>query len=67
MSAKEKNNKKKVKKSLDPLEAIKRLLILQLMISGVKSDDIAKALNLDSSTIRHMVSSRKIKKKIKEK
>jgi len=53
--------KKSFKKSLEPLEAIKRLLILQLLVSGVKSEDIAKLLNIDSSTIRHMISLKRIK------
>lgn len=47
---------------LEPLESIKRLLILQLAISGVNSDVIADALEVDSSTIRKIVSMRKAKK-----
>jgi len=58
--------KKNSKKPLEPLEAVKRLLILQLLISGAKSEDIAKLLNIDSSVIRHMISMKKIKKIQKE-
>jgi len=53
---------KKQKKTLDTLEAIKRLLILIAIQNGANSDEIAKILNVDSSTIRHIVSIRKTKK-----
>lgn len=54
--------KKKFKKQLEPLEAIKRLLILIALLEGANSGEIAKILNVDSSTIRHMISVRKVKK-----
>jgi hypothetical protein len=50
--------KKRRKKSLEPLEAIKRLLILSLAKQGVTSDEIGRALEVDSSSIRHVVSFR---------
>jgi len=61
--------KKRVQKkiNLDPLEAIRRLMILQLLISGISTDLIAEVLNMDSSTIRHMVSIRKVKESMKSK
>ena len=54
--------KKKPQKPLEPLEAVKRLLILIAILNGANSEEIAKILNIDSSTIRHMVSVRKAKK-----
>jgi len=59
--------KKKTRKkiTLDPLEAIKRLMILQLLVSGISTDLIAEVLNIDSSTVRHMVSVRRIRESMK--
>lgn len=54
--------KRKSQKPLEPLEAIKRLLILIAILDGANSGEIAKILNVDSSAIRHMVSIRKVKK-----
>jgi len=47
---------------LEKLEAIKRLLILQLLKSGATSEEIGQALGTDSSTVRKMFLIRKIKK-----
>ena len=41
---------------LEPLEAIRRLMILQLLAQGVKTESIAEILEIDTSTIRHMIS-----------
>jgi hypothetical protein len=49
---------KKRRKPIEPLEAIKRLLILSLAKQGVKSDEIGRVLEIDSSAIRRMVSFR---------
>jgi len=46
---------KKRKKPIEPLEAIKRLLILKLVKEGVTSEEIGRVLAVDSSAIRHMV------------
>lgn len=54
--------KKRTKKSLDPLEAIKRLLILQLVRDGVTSEEIANVLGIDSSTIRRIAPASKVGK-----
>ncbi|KKP60707.1 MAG: hypothetical protein UR54_C0009G0037 [Candidatus Roizmanbacteria bacterium GW2011_GWA2_34_18] len=43
------------------LEDIKKLLILQLLANGVSDRSIAQILGIDSSTIRHLVSIKKIK------
>lgn len=61
-----KNKSKKQKKPLEPLEAIKRLLILIALLNKARSEDVAKILGVDSSTIRHMVSIKKAKKKSKK-
>ena len=46
----------------EELEAIKRLLVLQLITSGVQATDVAKALRVDKSVISRMVPARKVKK-----
>lgn len=43
------------------LEDIKKLLILQLLANGVSDKSIAQILGIDSSTIRHLVSLKKIR------
>jgi len=53
----------KKRKQLEPMEAIKRLLILDLIIRGVQSKDIAHILGTDPSVITRMVPSRCLKKK----
>lgn len=52
---------KKRKIQLEPLEAIKRLLILQLLADGVSDRAIAKILSIDSSTIRHLISLKEVR------
>lgn len=54
--------KKKKRQALEPLEAIKRLLILTLMKQGADSKEIGLALDIDSSVIRRMIPANKIKK-----
>jgi len=51
------------RKQIEPLEAIKRLLILALLRDGVKSEDIGKTIGMDGSSIRHLIPVRKIKEK----
>jgi Mn-dependent DtxR family transcriptional regulator len=53
---------KKKRKALEPLEAIKRLLILSLMKQGADSKEIGLALDIDSSVIRRMMPAKAIKK-----
>ena|SRR2546422_1241686 len=54
-------------KPTDPLVkelgAIKKLLILQLVTSGVQAKDVGKALGLNKSEMSKLVSTRGIKKK----
>ena len=55
------------RKPVDPvakeLEAIKKLLILDLVTSGVQAKDIAKVLGVTKSTVSAIVPARGIKKK----
>lgn len=53
---------KRNKKSIDNLEATKRLIVLGLLKLGVQSKDIAAALDVDPAVITRMVPSRKLKK-----
>jgi hypothetical protein len=48
------------------LEEIKRLLVLLLMKLGSPSDEIALALQVDSSAVRRLIPGRKIKKIVSE-
>lgn len=56
-------------KPVDPvakeLDSIKKLLILQLVTSGVQAQDIGKVLGLAKSDMSRLVPTRKIKKKRK--
>jgi predicted transcriptional regulator len=48
---------------VDELGSIKRLLLLQLITSGVQAKDIASALGVDQSVVSRLVPSRKVKKR----
>jgi hypothetical protein len=48
---------------LNELDAIKRLLILQLVTSGVQATDIASALQVDRSVVSRLVPTRKVKRR----
>lgn len=52
--------------STQELVAIKRLLILQLITSGVQSTVIAKALGVSKSVVTGLVPARKVKKSSKK-
>jgi hypothetical protein len=56
---------KKRRQQLEPLEAIKRLLILSLAKQGTKSEEIGRVLEIDPSSIRRIVSFRTSKQKRK--
>ncbi|MGH2359917.1 MAG: hypothetical protein ACRDGM_05175 [bacterium] len=47
----------------DELGSIKRLLVLQLITSGVQAKAIASALGVDQSVVSRLVPSRKVKKR----
>lgn len=48
------------------LEDVKRLLVLLLMKLGSPSEEIALALQVDSSAVRKLIPSRKVKKIVAE-
>ena len=48
------------------LDAIKRLLVLQLITSGVQSNIIASALAVSKSVVTGLVPARKVKKRAKK-
>jgi hypothetical protein len=48
------------------LEDIKRLLVLLLMKLGSPSEEIALALQVDSSAVRRLIPGRKVKKIVPE-
>ena len=50
---------KKKSEKLEPLEEIKRLLILGLINQGVKGKDIAAILEVDPAIISRLISSTK--------
>ena len=47
---------------VDLLDAIKRLLILQLVTSGVQAADIASALQVDRSVVSRLFPPRNVKR-----
>jgi predicted transcriptional regulator len=47
------------------LDAIKRLLVLQLLTSGVQAKDIAHALGVDASAVSRLVPARRVRKRAK--
>lgn len=59
MEKKRNNMAKKKSEKLEPLEEIKRLLILGLVNQGVKGKDIATVLEVDPAVISRIVSSKK--------
>jgi predicted transcriptional regulator len=50
------------KKTVEELQAIKKLLILFLIKSGATSEEIGLALGINSSAVRHMFPMKNIKK-----
>ena len=52
------NNSSILEKINKNLDAIKKLIILQLLTAGVTSETVGKSLGVDSSSIRHMVSTK---------
>jgi DNA invertase Pin-like site-specific DNA recombinase len=62
MASKRKAKKQKGDPVANELNAIKRLLILQLVTSGVQATDIASALQVDRSAISRLFPTRKVKR-----
>lgn len=50
---------KKKSEKLEPMEEIKRLLVLGLINQGVKGKDIAAVLEVDPAIISRMISGKK--------
>jgi predicted transcriptional regulator len=63
MVAKRKARKPKGDPVVDELGAIKRLLVLQLITSGLQAKDIAATLGVDQSVVSRLVPTRKVKKR----
>ena len=63
MAAKRKARRPKGDPVADELGSIKRLLVLQLITSGIQAKDIASALGVDQSVVSRLVPSRKLKKR----
>lgn len=49
------------KKSTQIFEDIRKLLILQLLANGVSDKAIAKMLDVDASSVRHLISLKEIR------
>lgn len=62
MPTKQKPRKQKDDPVVDELVAIKRLLVLQLITSGVQATSIASALGVDKSSVSRLVPTRKVKR-----
>ena len=63
MAATRKTKRQKGDPVADELGSIKRLLVLQLITSGVQAKDIASALGVDQSVVSRLVPARKVKKR----
>ncbi|MGH9198985.1 MAG: hypothetical protein ACRD1T_25065 [Acidimicrobiia bacterium] len=63
MAAKRRSSKVKGDPVAGELDSIKRLLVLQLLTSGIQAKVIASALGVDQSVVSRLVPSRKIKKR----
>jgi len=58
-----KDKARKQRKSFEPLEAIKRLLVLDVVLNGASSKDIAKALGIGERRVQQMVFMKRVMKK----
>jgi hypothetical protein len=63
MAAKRKVRRAKDDPVADELGSIKRLLMLQLITSGVQAKAIASALRVDQSVVSRLIPARKVKKR----
>lgn len=62
MAVRRKSRKQKGDPVADELDSIKRLLVLQLVTSGVQTTAIASALKVSKSVVSRLVPARKVKK-----
>ena len=63
MGARRKPKRQESNPVADELDAIKRLLVLQLITSGIQATHIASALGVDRSVVSRLVPARKVKKR----
>jgi predicted transcriptional regulator len=63
MAAKRRQKGSKGDPVADELDSIKRLMVLQLITSGVQAKDIASALGVDQSVVSRLVPARKVKRR----
>jgi predicted transcriptional regulator len=63
MAARRKVRAQKGDPVADELDSIKRLLVLQLLTSGIPAKDVASALGVDQSVVSRLVPSRKLRKR----
>jgi len=63
MAAKGKAKRPKGDPVADELDSIKRLLVLQLITSGVQAKAVASALGVDQSVVSRLVPARKVKRR----
>lgn len=63
MAASRRRRKAKGDPVAGELDSIKRLLMLQLITSGVQAKEIASALGVDQSVVSRLVPTRKVKKR----
>ncbi len=63
MAAKRRPRRRDSDPVADELDAIKRLLVLQLITSGVQTTHIASSLGVDKSVISRLVPARRVKKR----
>jgi predicted transcriptional regulator len=63
MAAKRKARTSRSDPVADELDSIKRLLVLQLLTSGIPAKDVASALGVDQSVVSRLVPSRKLRKR----
>ncbi len=66
MAGKRKGRKQRGDPVADELSSIKRLLILQLVTSGVQANIVASALGVSKSAVSGLVPTRKVKKSAKK-
>jgi predicted transcriptional regulator len=65
MAAKRRVKKAKGDETVEGLEAIKHLLILQLITSGVTGRDVASVLGVHESVVSRLLAKRKAKRSTK--
>lgn len=60
-----KTNARKNRTALDPMEAVRRLLIMQLLAHGITAETIAEAIECDNTQISKIMSVSAVQKQSK--